>query len=102
MLNRWFHAPRLHAPERGEARKVIWQELFYDLIYVAALIQLGTALSDNVTLSGALTFAGLFVPIWYTWTGFTFYNNRFIVDDFLDRMLVFVQRSPSGCSRSSP
>lgn len=96
MLSRWFHAPRLHAPERGEARKVIWLELFYDLIYVAALIQLGTALSDNVTLSGALTFAGLFVPIWYTWTGFTFYNNRFIVDDFLHRMLVFVQMFAIG------
>ncbi len=96
MLNRWFHRPRLHAPERGEARRVIWLELFYDLIYVAAIIQLGTALSNNVKLSGALTFAGLFVPIWYTWTGFTFYNNRFIVDDLLHRLLVFTQMFAIG------
>ena len=63
MLNRWFHPPKLHEPLRGEARKVIWLELFYDLIYVAAIIQLGTALSEHVHLSGVLTFAGLFVPI---------------------------------------
>ncbi|MFT5685447.1 MAG: low temperature requirement protein LtrA [Myxococcota bacterium] len=96
MLNRWFHAPRIHTPEHGAARKVIWLELFYDLIYVAAIIQLGTSLSQNVGLTGALTFAGLFVPIWYTWTGFTFYNNRFIVDDSIHRVLVFLQMFAIG------
>ena len=91
-----MHPPKLHTPEHGEARKVVWLELFYDLIYVAAIIQLGTALSVNVKPVGFLTFAGLFVPIWYTWTGFTFYNNRFIVDDLLHRILVFTQMFAIG------
>lgn len=91
MQNRWFHIPRLHVPRHGHERKVGWLELFYDLIYVAAIIQLGNALSHHVSISGFLAFFGLFIPIWWAWTGFTFYNNRFVVDDFLHRCLVFVQ-----------
>ena len=65
--------------------------MFYDLIYVATFIQLGNALSANVGWAGFGVFAVLFLPIWYTWTGFTFYSNRFVVDDFAHRILVFAQ-----------
>ncbi len=68
-----------------------WLELFYDLIYVATLIQLGDCLSKDFGLGGALTFLGLFIPLWVNWTQFTFFNNRFVVDDFTHRALVFVQ-----------
>ncbi len=91
MISRWFHRPELHTPSAHSHRKVGWLELFYDLIYVATIIQLGNALSANVGVTGFLSFAGLFVPIWYGWTGFTFYSNRFVVDDLLHRGLVFVQ-----------
>ena len=33
----------------------------------------------------------MFVPVWSAWIGFTFYENRFIVDDFAHRALVFAQ-----------
>jgi low temperature requirement protein LtrA len=36
--------------EEGEAS---WLELFFDLIYVAALIQLGNQLADDITWDGA-------------------------------------------------
>ena len=91
MLNRWFHSPRLHSATSGEMRRVGWLELFYDLIYVAAFILLGNALADHVDLWGFLTFAGVFAPMWLAWTDFTFFNNRFVVDDFLHRSLVFAQ-----------
>jgi low temperature requirement protein LtrA len=91
MRNRWFHRPELHCPEPGVERKAGWLELFYDLIFVATLIQLGDALSHDVSVGGFLAFAGLFVPIWSAWTGFTFYTNRFVVDDFLHRALIFAQ-----------
>ncbi|MCB0130435.1 MAG: low temperature requirement protein A [Caldilineaceae bacterium] len=74
-----------------EARKISWLELFYDLVYVATLIQLGDLLSSDVSLMGFLRFALLFIPIWWTWTGITFYSNRFIVDDLLHRVLIFAQ-----------
>ncbi len=96
MINRWYHPPRLHTPRHGEERKVSWLELFYDLIYVATIIQLGSSLSHNLSVTGALAFAGLFFPIWYTWTSYAFYVNRFVVDDFTHRLLVFVQMFAIG------
>jgi low temperature requirement protein LtrA len=66
-------------------------ELFYDLIYVAAIIQVGNVLSHNIGFWGFVGFFGIMAPIWWTWTGFTFYMNRFIVDDVLHRLMVFVQ-----------
>jgi low temperature requirement protein LtrA len=91
MQSRWFHPPKLHSPALGKERKVGWLELFYDLIYVATIIQLGSALANQVSLVGFLAFAGLFVPLWFSWTGFTFYENRFVIDDFFHRALVFLQ-----------
>jgi low temperature requirement protein LtrA len=39
--------PRLHRRlGQAEQRRVTWLELFYDLVYVAALIQLGNVLSS--------------------------------------------------------
>lgn len=98
MRNRWFHAPVLHT--EGETKKVSWLELFYDLIFVAAIIQLGDALSQGVsehrTLEAFVGFAGHFVPLWIAWTGFTFFANRFTVDDFLHRTLVLLQMFSVG------
>ena len=96
MESRWLHPPKLHTPVQGEERHVGWLELFYDLVYVATFIQLGNALSHHASVGGVLVFAGLFVPIWYTWTGFTFYSNRFVVDDFGHRVMVFAQMFAIG------
>ena len=52
MENRWFHLPKLHTPGAGHARRVGWLELFYDLIYVATLIQLGDCLSKDFGFGG--------------------------------------------------
>ncbi len=68
-----------------------WIELFYDLVYVATIIQLGDALAKHPNRGGFVLFAVLFTAVWYAWTGFTFYSNRFEVDDALHRLLVFVQ-----------
>ncbi len=72
-------------------RKVGWLELFYDLVYVATIVQLGNKLSDDVSVEGFAAFALLFVPIWWVWMGTTFYANRFVADDLPHRLLVFAQ-----------
>jgi low temperature requirement protein LtrA len=88
---RW-QPPRLHvAQNHEEERKVTWLELFYDLVYVAAIIQLGNTLSDDVSWAGFIRFVALFIPIWWSWTGITFYINRFVVDDVTHRLLIFTQ-----------
>ncbi len=88
---RWL-PPRLHTAHAGEhERKVTWLELFYDLVYVAAIIQLGNTLSNDVSWGGFIRFVALFIPIWWSWTGITFYVNRFVVDDVVHRLLIFTQ-----------
>lgn len=72
-------------------RKVSWLELFYDLVYVATIVQLGNKLSEDVTAEGILGFVLLFVPIWWVWMGTTFYANRFVADDLPHRLLIFGQ-----------
>lgn len=100
MQSRWFHAPRFHTGREGE-KAVSWLELFYDLIFVAGIIQLGNVLSEQVSTQEAVAgpmvqFAGLFIPLWVAWTGFTFFSNRYTVDDFPHRLLVFVKMMAMG------
>lgn len=94
MRSRWFHPPELHTEFHGHKR-VSWLELFYDLVFVAGLVQLGGALSAGVEAGrGSITsvaFAGHLSAMWIAWTGFTFFQNRFDLDDFAHRIAVFVQ-----------
>ena len=96
MRNRWFQIPLFHTPNTRYEKKVTWLELFYDLIFVAAFIQLGNGLSERVSLSGFASFAGIFLTLWVVWTGFTTFSNRFTVDDFLHRILVICQMFTVG------
>ncbi|MEM7033704.1 MAG: low temperature requirement protein A [Chloroflexota bacterium] len=95
MTHPLWQPPQIHpdwtAANEEEERKVTWLELFYDLVYVATLIQLGNTLSSDVSMIGFLKFAALFVPIWWSWTGSTFLVNQFVVDDIVHRGLVFIQ-----------
>lgn len=96
MRNRWFHRPRLHLPVHGHGKKVTWLELFFDLVFVAAFIQLGNGLSANVTVEGFASFAAVFTVLWIVWTGFTFFENRFALDDFAHRVVVLFQMFTVG------
>ena len=79
-----------------EDGRVTWLELFFDLIYVAALIQLGDELASDVTWPGVVRFVGVFVVLWWTWTGTTAFMNRFAVDDVWHRLLTFAQMFAVG------
>ncbi|GDX82797.1 hypothetical protein LBMAG42_46080 [Deltaproteobacteria bacterium] len=96
MLSRWFHRPTLHAPDRHHAKKVGWLELFYDLIFAAGVLQLADLLADRGTFGDFATFALHFTPLWIAWTGFTFYANRFNVDDVVHRVLVIANMFAVG------
>ena len=76
-------------------KRTRWLELFYDLI-VAAIIQLGNGLSTHVNAAGIFEFVVLFYFIWYTWTNFSFFYNRFTIDDAVQRLLVFAQMFAIG------
>lgn len=68
-----------------------WLELFYDLVFAAAIAQLGQNLSHAVTIFGFLNYVTLFVIVVWAWTGATFYATRFDADDLVHRILVLLQ-----------
>lgn len=75
----------------SEHRRVGWLELFYDLVFVATIVQLSSVLADDVSWEGFLKVLLLFIPIWWVWMGTTFFNSRFAADDLPHRALVFGQ-----------
>jgi low temperature requirement protein LtrA len=87
---RLLEPPRLRTRGRGldEMRRATWLELFFDLVFVAAVSQLANALSSHPTPTRFFEFLGLFVPVWWAWMGFTFYANRFDTDDLPYRLLM--------------
>jgi low temperature requirement protein LtrA len=87
---RLLEPPRLRTRGRDvdEQRRATWLELFFDLVFVAAVSQLANALSAEPTTARFFEFLGLFVPVWWAWMGFTFYANRFDTDDLPYRLLM--------------
>lgn len=75
-------------PIQGE-RHASWLELFFDLVYVLAVAQVAHILSDHSDFNGFLKYAVLFVPVWWSWVGFTFYADRFETADTTYRVLNF-------------
>jgi len=75
----------------AEERRVTWTELFYDLVFVVGVAGLGNRLLEDSTLTGFLSFVGLFVPLWWAWAGFTFYADRYDTDDLGQRLLAVAQ-----------
>ncbi|MEM7340624.1 MAG: low temperature requirement protein A [Actinomycetota bacterium] len=93
-LTKWQPPGLRH--EVAEDGRVTWLELFFDLVYVAALIQLGDRLSSDISWAGTAAFVGAFVVLWWTWTGATAFINRYAVDDVVHRLLTFVQMFAVG------
>lgn len=84
--------PHLRSADGLEVgRRVTWLELFFDLVFVAAVAQVGTHLRDDYTAAGVVRFSGLFVLIWWAWLGHTTYCTRFDTDDVLQRAFTGLQ-----------
>ncbi|MFH5797195.1 low temperature requirement protein A [Haladaptatus sp. CMAA 1911] len=80
---------RLHT-ETGEERHATWLELFFDLVFVLAVAQLGRLLHDNLSPQGFLLLVALFFPVWWAWVGFTYYADQFGTDDPIFRSVIVV------------
>jgi low temperature requirement protein LtrA len=88
--SRTKNRPRLRTLEQNEAeRHASWLELFFDLVFVLAVAQIAKMLAEHSDLVGTVKYIALFVPIWWTWMGFTFYADRFESDESAYRILMF-------------
>jgi low temperature requirement protein LtrA len=82
-----MHGPVLYL--RGGSRKASWLELFFDLVFVVAVAQLGLYLHDNLTPLGVLGFLFLLLPVWSAWLGFSYFSDLFDVDTPAFRTTLF-------------
>jgi len=72
-------------------RKVTWLELFFDLVFVAAVAQVAEPLREHYTPAELSRFAPLFLLIWWAWTGRAVFSTRFGSDDLMQRALTMVE-----------
>ncbi len=92
-----FKPPQLRSGQEAEReRHVTWLELFYDLVFVAAVAQLARSLGDDYSWLGILRFSVLFVPVWWAWVGHTFYLTRFDTEDVGHRLLTMAQMAATA------
>lgn len=76
-------------------KKVTWLELFYDLLFVAAVATATHVLLhvEQGYIHGEylLKFVLIFIPIWWAWTGQTMFINRFGQDFLHQRIFMILQ-----------
>ena len=80
---------------RESGRTASTLELFFDLVFVVAVsvasVELHHALTENHVLEGVVAYGAAFFAIWWAWMNFTWFATSFEVDDWLYRVLTFVQ-----------
>jgi low temperature requirement protein LtrA len=81
----WIDPPRLRVDD-PEERHATWLELFFDLVFVAAVAQTASGLAHDPTLEGFLRYGATFLPVAWAWMGFAVYANRFDTDDAIFRI----------------
>jgi low temperature requirement protein LtrA len=68
-----------------------WIELFYDLVFVAAILVFSSAVSHLHDASRIAWVVAVFSAVWWLWLSTTMFTNRFRMTDFVHRMLVLGQ-----------
>ncbi len=78
-----------------EEKKITWLELFYDLIFVAAVSTATNVLlhveKGEIRPEYFLKFVLIFIPIWWSWVGQTLFINRFGQDFLHQRIFTIFQ-----------
>ncbi|MGB5380484.1 MAG: low temperature requirement protein A [Acidimicrobiia bacterium] len=82
--------PRLRTAQESE-RTATWLELFYDLVFVAAVAMMGTRLVSDVSWAGVASYLAYFALVWWLWASHTFYADRYDTDDLIYRLLAGAQ-----------
>jgi low temperature requirement protein LtrA len=102
LLSKFFRLPKLrnqNVENKHSSSQVSWSELFYDLIFVAALNNLADYLKHTVDEGGSHVGEGLGLTVLYwilfmqTWTTSMFYWTRFENHDAFSNVLFFFYNS---------
>ena len=91
LLRNWFlRPPRAHG-EVDRARSVGYLELFYDLVFVVFIAQIGSRFVQHVSWSGLVEFMVLFAMMWTAWLNGSLYHEAHGRDDGRHRAYIFAQ-----------
>src|SRR5262249_27498093 len=91
-MTRLIRAPQLrYVAGQSPDRKVTWLELFFDLVFAAAVAQVASPLRSDYSIEGLGRFVVLFILIWWAWTGHAVFSTRFDTDDAVQRGLTLLQ-----------
>src|SRR5262249_27609244 len=88
---RLFRKPESCPEHERHIRRPSWTELFFDLIFAAAIGQLSGPLSHDFSLYGIARFAFLLALVFLAWLGYTTFSTQFAVDDVIERVLIVAQ-----------
>ena len=79
------------APPESPERRVTWLELFFDLVFVAAVAQVAEPLREHYNFAELARFVPLFLLVWWAWTGRAMFSTRFDTDDRVQRALTLLE-----------
>jgi low temperature requirement protein LtrA len=86
--------PAEPSPEGGShtvAQIGVWIELFYDLVFVAAILVFSSAVSHLHDAARIGWVVAVFAAVWWVWLSTTIFVNRFRAVDLVHRLLVLLQ-----------
>lgn len=86
-----WRKPRHHMDVDKPSHHVHWVELFFDLVHVVTIFQLGSFLSHHLDPMGVLVFTGLFLAVFFAWADSSAYNSLYISTDIPHRVVMAVQ-----------
>ena len=86
-----LHTSALITHACHEERRVTWAELFYDLVFVAAVAQVGSVLARDYSVAGLGRYGLMLAVIWWAWNGYAMYATRFAAGDRVDQALTGLQ-----------
>ena len=64
----------------ADGRRVTWLELFFDLVFVAVVAQVGAPLAHHYEPASVARYALLLFVTWWAWHGYAVYATRFDAD----------------------
>ncbi|KAF0496177.1 LtrA-domain-containing protein [Gigaspora margarita] len=85
-VRQYWHKGALHRED--DERSSSYSELFWDLIFVAVVSNLGFMLTSDISVNGLQRFVLTFYPMWRLWTDTCLYLNIYSSEDLVEKFLL--------------
>jgi len=89
--SRLFRAREVCPAHERHVRRPTWTDLFFDLVFAAAIAQLSAPLDHDYSFYGITRFAFLLALVFFAWFGYTTFSTQFAIDDVVERVLIVIQ-----------